>query len=408
MSQRSRDAVIYYGMQLGILGVPILLIPFYGHVLGAAGFGLVSQGQAFATIIAIIVDYGFQLTAVRNVVASRDDPQALGRIFADVLAAKFFLAFLVVLGSIAVFFLVPVFRTEPLLYIASLAFGIVQGLSLYWYFCGRLHYITAGCLELGGRLLAAALIFAIVRDASHAWLVQALFALSMGAFFILGLGIAYRHVPFTPFSIKGARAMLSTGTHIFTLAVVGAIYSNANVLLLGFVASPVIVGIFSGAEKIAKLSITPFAPIRQIFFPMVTAKRADDPRSAWLLIRRLMLVSMSFCAIVAIVIFVFAEPIVEIVLGPTFLPSIPVLRVMAVTPILLVVTECLGTLWLLPNRMDKVMTCIMAISGAFHVLLFMVLSKSFGAVGSGVAVVASQFLIFVLVYWAARSVPKCA
>ena len=208
--------------------------------------------------------------------------------------------------------------------------------------------------------------------------------------------------------VNGARVLLGKGSPIFALAVVGAFYSNANVLLLGIVASPMVVGIFSGAEKLAKLSTLPFTPVRQIFFPMVTAKIVADPRSAWLLILRLTLVSTLFCAVIAIAIFFYAEPIVEIVLGPTFLPSIPVLRVLAVTPILLVVTECLGTLWLLPNHMDKTMTRIMVISVACHVLLFMVLSHGFGAIGSSVAVVASQLLIFLLVYLAARSVPKCA
>src|SRR5689334_12683234 len=111
-------------MQLGILGVPILLIPFYGHVLGAEGLGLISQGQAFTAIIAIIVDYGFYVTAVRDVAGNRDDPQALGRILADVLAAKCFLVSIVVVISIPVILLVPHFRSEPLLYFASLAAGI--------------------------------------------------------------------------------------------------------------------------------------------------------------------------------------------------------------------------------------------------------------------------------------------
>jgi polysaccharide transporter, PST family len=225
-------------------------------------------------------------------------------------------------------------------------------------------------------------------------------------FFMFGLWIVRREVPFASFSIKGARATLNAGRHVFTLAVVGTVATNANALLLGMVAAPAVVGIFSGAEKIAKIIVVAFAPFRQIFFPVVAADVADNPRSAWLLVRRLMVVSSVFSAIGAVAILAFAESIVEIVLGPAFLPSVPVLRIMAVMPILLILTECLATFWLLPNRRDRVTTHITMITGAIHVLLFMGLSMGFGVIGSAAAVVVSQLLTFLLVWLAARSIPR--
>jgi polysaccharide transporter, PST family len=403
--QKRRAAALYYGLQLANLAVPLLLVPFYGRILGAVGLGLLAQGQGLAAIVMIIVDYGFQLTAARGAAGNIADKDALGQLLADVMAAKLCLVSIVAGVSILLWLFLDLSHVQFEVFSFSLLLGILQGLSLYWFFGGRHLYVAAGLLDFLPRITAAALVLLIVRTERQVWTVQAIFAATAAVFLLAGFIFAQRDVPFRSWTFIGARKMLRVGRYIFFQAVVGTIYSTSNALLFGMVAEPGIVGIFSGAERLSRISFLPFTPFRQTLFPIVAAKVHEDPVGAWKAVRRMAIIATSTAAAIAVIVFIFAGPIVRLVLGPGFAQSVPLLRIMAVVPVFLAISESLGSLWLLPNFRDATMTRIVTVTGVCHISLMIILGSILGALGAAIALVAGQAIACLQVLWTSRAIP---
>jgi len=63
--------------------LPLITIPYVVRVIGPDRFGLVSFAQAFVTYFLLVVNYGFDLSATREISSNRDDKNALIQIYSD-------------------------------------------------------------------------------------------------------------------------------------------------------------------------------------------------------------------------------------------------------------------------------------------------------------------------------------
>ncbi|CUS87083.1 Polysaccharide biosynthesis protein [Candidatus Kryptonium thompsonii] len=70
--------------------LPLITIPYVVRVIGPDKFGLISFAQAFATYFLLVVNYGFDLSATREISSNRDNKNTLVRIYSNVLFTKAF------------------------------------------------------------------------------------------------------------------------------------------------------------------------------------------------------------------------------------------------------------------------------------------------------------------------------
>jgi PST family polysaccharide transporter len=66
-----------YVLQVGSYMLPIVTIVFLARLLGPQGWGGLAFMQAFAGYVMLVVTYGFNYSATREVARHRDDPQFL-------------------------------------------------------------------------------------------------------------------------------------------------------------------------------------------------------------------------------------------------------------------------------------------------------------------------------------------
>ena len=116
--------------------LPLITLPYLIRVLGAEKYGLVIFAQAFTHYFIILTDYGFDLSATRDISIHRDDKAKVADIFNSVLLIKFsimsagFICFLILVFSFQRFSEEwPVFL---------LSYGVVLGNFLFplWFFQG--------------------------------------------------------------------------------------------------------------------------------------------------------------------------------------------------------------------------------------------------------------------------------
>ena len=105
--------------------LPVIILPYLFRVIGPEKFGLIAFAQAFVQYFIILTDYGFSVSATKEISLCHEDNVKIARVFSAVMAVKIALAFLsfVVLSGIVYF--VPKFRQDWMVYVLS--FGAVAG-----------------------------------------------------------------------------------------------------------------------------------------------------------------------------------------------------------------------------------------------------------------------------------------
>jgi PST family polysaccharide transporter len=94
-----------------------------------------------------------------------------------------------------------------------------------------------------------------------------------------------------------------------------------------------------------------------------------------------------------LLIFVGAPILVRLLLGPGFENAVVVLRILALLPPLVALSNVLGIQWMLALRLDRLVNAIVISACVLNISLALILVPRYLHVGMAVAVVASEALV---------------
>ena len=385
-----QNALSLYGVQIASYIIPLVTIPYLARILGASGWGLVAFAQAFGSYLGILGEYGFSLSATREVARHRDDRDKLTDIFAGVLGAKLLLAAASILTAILASRWVPVFREHPALLWAAM-FGVVgQVFNMMWFFQGFERLRLVAGLDVSARILATIGIFFLVRRPENGWRALAL----QGCGFVLssavGMGLAYRELPFRLPTWKSVWEALRMGWSMFLFRSSVSLYTTGNAFVLGLFVAPQFVGYYAGAEKVSKAFLGLLNPIGQSLYPRLSHLVYHARNRAARLARIGIVVMGAGGTAIGALVFFLAPLFVRIILGKGFEPAVPVLRVLSLLVPLIAFSGVLGIQWMLPLGLDRAFNTIIVVAGLINLGLAVALAPVYADVGMAWAVVIAE------------------
>lgn len=388
-----QNTLSLYGVSLPNYLIPILLIPYLARVLGAAGWGLVAFAQAFGGYLGVAVEFGFFLSASRDVARYREDRDKLGEVLAGVLGARAILCAGSVVVAAAAGIWVPIFRQQSGLMAASMYWGAMQGFSMSWFFQGLERMRLVAALEIPAQLLGIVAIFVFVHRPEQAWLVLVLQGSAYALPVLIELALAYLEVPIRMPTWRSIRDALRMGTSMFVYRAALTAYTTGNVLILGLLVSPQLVGYYAAAEKIGRASYRSLNPISQALYPRIAYLVVHAREKAQRLARLGAIIVGTGGLLVGLLVFLSAPWLARIILGPGFGPAIPLLRIVALMPALIAFGQAYGTQWMLPLGLDRSFNFVMVLAGAINVGLAVIVVPRYADYGMAWTAVTTEALI---------------
>src|SRR5579884_1231644 len=108
-----QNIVALYGAQAGRKIIPLLSIPYLARALGPAGWGLVAFVTALGDFLVILIEFGFNLSATREIARQRDCPEKCSEVMAGVVGAQVLLAVFAVVAALLTAQFIPALRHDP-------------------------------------------------------------------------------------------------------------------------------------------------------------------------------------------------------------------------------------------------------------------------------------------------------
>lgn len=318
--------------------LPLITVPYLVRVLGAERFGLIAFSQALIQYFMILTDYGFNLSATREVSLHRTDRVKLSEIFNSVMMVRFVLMAVSLAVLAAVVFSFGKFRQEWLLYF--LTFGMVFGSVLFpiWFFQGveEMRYITI--LNIVAKTLFTVAIFVFIRKSSdyiYVPLFNSLGFITAGA---LSLWIIFRRfqMPFFVPSRSAAVAAFKDSTPFFLSRVSVSLYTSSNAFVLGLFTTNQIVGYYAAAEKIYNALQYLYQPINSVLYPYMSKARNI------ILYRKIFFGANACNGLLSLLVLIFAERLCVVLFGSEMQASAGVLRIFAIVTFVVIPSVLLG------------------------------------------------------------------
>lgn len=398
LSRLSRHTLVHntlslYAVYLPNYFIPLLVIPYLARVLGAAGWGLVAFTQAFGTYLSVVIEFGFFLSANREVARHRGDRVKLGEILAGVLGARVFLCLACIGPALAAGIWFPIFREHPHLFWAGMFWGAVQGFSMSWFFQGLERMRLVAALETPAQFSGIIAILLFVHRLQDAWLVLVIQGLAYGLPAVVELVLAYREVPFLVPTFRSIREGLRMGTSMFLYRGSLELYAKGNALILGLFVAPQLVGYYAAAEKISRASYRLLNPVTQALYPRMSYLLHHAKEKAHRLARMgIILVGAGGLAL-SLLVYLSAPWLIRIIVGPEFAPAVPLLRILALMPALIALGQGYGTQWMLPLGLDRLFNSVMLLAGGIDIALALILAPRYADLGMAWVAVLTEALI---------------
>ncbi len=388
-----QNAAALYGVQAVRKVLPLILIPYLAWRLGPSGWGMVAFTQSMAEFAVLVIEFGFNLSATREIAQNRDNRKALGEIMSGVLGAQAFLALagITLIGVVSQ--CVPTLRAEPRLVAAGIFYAVGQGMIPLWFFQGLERMRLSAALEVSGRLVGLAAVFLFVHSPKDTWITLFIQGIAPTLTTIAGLFVAFRTIPFV---MPGRALILSAlrrGWPLFVFRSAESLYGVGNSFLLGLFATPAEVGYFASAEKISRAIFGLLNPIRDALYPRISHLTHHSPAGATRLARIGSAVMITGGILLGAGTFAFSSTLIRIFMGQAFAPAVLVLKIFSVLPLLLSITHSAGIQWLLPRGRDAELNRIILLAGALNVVLAVSLAPHFAHLGMAWAVVCSEAFV---------------
>lgn len=256
-------------LQIFTYVLPLLTLPYLVRTLGVDKFGLVMFAQAFVMFFNILVDYGFNLSATREISIHRDNKDKVTEIFSSVMSIKAILIFVsfFILSIVVLFF--DKFSGDKELYFYTFILVIGQAMFPVWYFQGmeRMKYITI--VNITSKLLFTILIFVVIQTPEDYIYVPILngFGFIIGG--LISLWIVHKNFA-QSFRFQTVAKLLyyfKDSSQFFLSRVSVTMYTSANAFILGLFTNNEVVGYYSIAEKLYQALQGVYHPIIHTVYP---------------------------------------------------------------------------------------------------------------------------------------------
>jgi len=253
--------------------LPFLVLPYLVRVLGIEQFGLLSFAQSFIMYFTLIVDYGFNITATREISINKHNNLQVSKIFFSVYFIKFVLFSIISIVYSLIVLNFSLLENHKYLYFISYLIVIGQMLFPLWYFQGIENMKMIAFLNVIIKGISTVGIFTFVNSSDDLLLVASINSLSFVFIGIIAFYIAIKKLNHIKLDYKYIKMFFLESTQVFISNFFSSLYGITNIFLLGIFTNNTLVGIYSSFEKIITALKSLYMPLYQALFPYIARKK---------------------------------------------------------------------------------------------------------------------------------------
>jgi PST family polysaccharide transporter len=374
----------------------IIVVPFYGRILGVAEYGRVLASMSLMNVIWMLVSYGFTFVGMREVARAKSAAEC-NSIFSLHVSARLLLGLLGAGIGIVATMSSPVLSERPVIGLLATLLGIVSALNLGWLFQGRQHFRTPIMIEVFGFALSLVLVLNLVNGPDDAVWVLASLLIAGIASSIISYGLTTYQLGLPRLKLAGVVPLVRGSTMLFCYSSGSVVLTASSTYLLTLLSTPAQVGYFGAAERFATIGLSLMGPASQVFIPTISRQLAQgDKKGAHVTTRRGATLLMGYGLLLLCGALTLSPFVLPLILGPAFEPSAHVLQTFAWMFPFAAFNEFVAFYVFVPRKKDRLLAIAGVVSGLANLAAALFLGSRYGAVGMASARVIGEATLAVM------------
>jgi O-antigen/teichoic acid export membrane protein len=390
--------------------MPVLVLPYLITVIGAEGFGIYSFALSVCQYLILIVDFGFNLSATKQIAIHKGDKEKVSKIFSDTVYAKLFLMLISLVLAFALS-MIPnfaIYRTA-----IFVMFGMVIGHTLLYVFLfqGLDEIRWVSFFTAIAKFMVLPLTFIFVKGPEDLYIAVFLqgFVSVVAAIISLIMIGTKKWVNLVRFSFNGMWSAIKDALPIFLSSAATSIYTVCFVLILGYFATSDIVGQYSASERIMRvLVLFAFTPIMQVFYPKVSRLARNNKVDAEKLYKKILYGVIGIMSLICVGIYILSYVIVPLA-GDDYMGTESIMRIMAFAPIFIGTGGVIGQIYILAlsdNKYKKYFTNTYIMAAIIAIISIFIFIPTLKAQGAAIALLITEIFVMFSFLFFKRKIKK--
>lgn len=309
------NTIMLYIMSIAKLIFPLLTLPYLTRVLSKETYGFVSYVKSCMTYIQLIVDFGFILSSVKDIVQANGDMNKVGIITGNTFFAKFILSFAALGILVVMLFTIDLLKFNVTYVILSFTAIAISVFLADFLFRGieKMYFITIIYVLAKG--VATVLTFILVRDDESFMWIPILDIISNVISILISFGIIIfkLKIKVRMSGIKESLYMIKESFTYFLSSIATTAFSALNTVLIGIYITDLIqVAYWSLCLNLITAVQSLYAPLCNSIYPhMIQNKNLN-------IIHKVLAIFMPIVTLGCIFCFYFARMVLIIVGGKEY------------------------------------------------------------------------------------------
>lgn len=385
---------------------PLITFPYVTRILQASGTGAVSFATSVASYFAMVASLGIPTYGVRACAKVRDDKAALTKVAHEVFIINAVMTMISIFIFVLSIYLVPQFREEKMLFYIN-AVGILLNLfGMNWLYQALEQYDYITIRSIAVKVLSVVLMFALVHEKSDYVIYGAIGVFAAAGSNVLNLIRSRRYISFRP------QRGYEFGRHIkpilmlFAQSVVVSVYTNLDMVMLGFMKDNSVVGLYTTAVKVKTILVSLVSSLGSVLLPRMShIVKQGDREQFNALTKKALDVTLMMAVPLTVYFCMYARDSILLLAGEGFLDATLAMQIITVAVVPIGLTGVLGVQVLISLEREKYVLYSVTAGAVADLLLNLVFIPGYGAAGAAFATMIAEFLVlFVQLYYTRKIV----
>ncbi len=377
--------------------LPLITYPYLVRVLKIEKYGIVMMASSLVVFLNIFVDFGFNISATREVSLIRKNKKKLSSYYWNVFSVKLLLIFVSFLLLLLLTSLIPKLQSHKEIYLLS--FGIVIGQNIFpaWFFQGIEKMKVITLINVLAKIIFTISLFIFIKKQSQYIYVPFLNSLGYLLAGIIGFLISLRYIYFVKPQRVKMKEFFGENKSLIASNFATSIYTSGNTFILGLIGGETIAGVYSSMEKLVMATKTLYTPLYQAIFPWLANKSKKEITEFIEKIKIPLLISSLF---ITGIILLFAKNILHIIYNDPLIDNYSnVYRILSFITVFASLNMLYVSLFFPAIKDYKHRMLPMVIGGVLNLFLAVVGAYFFSIYGVAIAAVMAEMAILIIAHY---------
>lgn len=255
--------------------LPFVTLPYLIKVLGLKQYGAIVLALSLIAYFQSITDYGFNLSATREVAKHKKSREQLSFIYSKTLTSKIYLLIFSLIVIVPIISLVPQFKEDLLVYLLMCLMLIGQTLFPEWFFRGveQMGYIAG--LNFVVKMIFTIGVFALIKQPQDYWIYPLLLGLSYILISVYSYYLINKSFNIRFYLIKKNNVFdnLKRNFPLFVNQFVPNLFNNTTNFLVGLLLGKTAIGLFGAIRQILQILTVFNGVVSMVVFPYLTINK---------------------------------------------------------------------------------------------------------------------------------------